>query len=436
MMKQAALWITILQLPVYISQVDMGGMAWSHIYKGIVLAVWVLFQNIASVGFGGFADKIGRRKSLFLSHFLMIIGYLIIAYAANKDLFLIGIIFLGVGSGIFKPILEGSIASELNYNNSSRGWSFYIIAINIGVIWSTFLIDPLRSNGWEWIFYGSAFILALDLILLSLIGKSNANYHTDSVLKNIKIAIKKKELWRVVFVMSGFTAIYMQFYEMLPNYFLDWIDSRSIASILPESFSFERKGERYLSYEWIFWLNPILVVLTIIPITNLIKKYSAFKSLSIGMLLIIIGISFIAFTQFGWVVLIGVCIYTFGELIVRPKFFEYVAGLSEDKNKSLYMSFVNLSYAIGYLFSALLGGFIYDYFGDKENLAANRNSAELVNSTLSDYFKNYIAASGKSYSEATKHFWDLFNPWLVWLPFLLLGLLSFTFLLILNKKSN
>lgn len=432
MMKQAALWITILQLPVYIAQEDMGGLAFSHIYKGLVLFIWVLFQNIASVTFGGFADKIGRKKSLFLSHFLMIFGYSVIAYASDPIFFIIGIILLGVGSGIFKPILEGSIASELNELNSSKGWSFYIIAINIGVIWSTLLIDPLRSNGWSWIFFGSAVILFIDIFLLLFIQKSNSKYHSESVLKNFKEAFKKKELWRVVFIMSGFTAIYMQFYEMLPNYFLDWTDTRSIAKALPDYFSFERNSERYLSYEWIFWLNPILVVLTIIPITNIIKNYSAYTSLSIGMILVILGISLIAFTQFGWLVVIGVCIYTFGELIVRPKFFEYVSSLSDNKNKSLYMSFVNLSYAIGYLFSAITGGFIYEYFGEKSAMAEQFN---IPNSSTIDSFAKFIAYSGESYSQATKNFWDKYDPWVVWLPFLFLGLISLIFLISQNKRK-
>lgn len=433
MMKQAALWITILQLPVYIAQKDAGGLGWDQSIKGIILFVWVLFQNIASVIFGGFSDKIGRKRSLFLSHLLMIIGYLIISSADSYLLFFLGVIFLGVGSGIFKPILEGSIAGELTSENSSKGWSFYIIAVNIGVIWSTLLIDPLRDAGWNWIFIGSAFILTIDIFLLFFIKKSRQNYHLDSVLNNFKKAIKHKELWRIVFIMSGFTAIYMQFYEMLPNYFLDWTDSRSIADLLPAHFSFERNGERYLSYEWIFWLNPILVVLTIIPVTNALKKNFAFGSLGFGMALIIVGVSTIAFTQLGWFVIIGVCIYTFGEMIVRPKFFEYVSSLSNENNKSLYMSFVNLSYAIGYLFSAIAGGFIYQYYGEKSEFAKKLNIAD---SSTVDHFGKYIVYSGDSYSEATKNFWDTYNPWVVWLPFLTLGIISYIFLIFLNKKDK
>ncbi|MDC1068924.1 MFS transporter [Candidatus Kapabacteria bacterium] len=429
MMKQAALWITILQLPVYIAQDQVGGLGWTHLDKGIILFLWVLFQNIAAVIFGAFSDKIGRKRSLLLSHFIMVIGYVIISFADNFSIFTLGTILLGIGSGIFKPILEGSIARELNTNNSSKGWSFYIIAINIGVIWSTLLIEPLRSNGWNYVFLGSSVILMLDIVFLFFIKDTKEKYHTSSALSNLKNAIRKKELWRLVIIMSGFTAIYMQFYEMLPNYFIDWTDSSNIASSLPDFFSYENQGKRYLSYEWIFWLNPILVVLTIIPLTDLLKYYQPTKSLQIGMALVVIGISFIAFTQNGWIVLLGVCVYTFGEMVLRPKYFEYVSSMATDKEKSLYMSFVNLSYAIGYLFSSISGGFLYDNLGEKAVLACKHTYQDISELAYQDIMNNF----SYTYFEATQYLWNEYNPWIVWVPYIILGVLSF---ILLVKQVN
>jgi MFS family permease len=434
MMKQAALWITILQLPVYIAQKDAGGLAWDQSTKGIILFIWVLFQNIASVLFGAYSDKIGRKKSLFLSHFIMIIGYLIISISSNFFPFLLGVVTLGIGSGIFKPILEGSIAGELNKENSSLGWSYYIIAVNIGVIWSTLLIEPLRNEGWSFVFLGSSVILLIDLFVMLFVKDSKDKYHSENALHNIRSAFKRKELWHIVIIMSGFTAVYMQFYEMLPNFFLDWTDTRKIADFLPDYFSFERGQERYLSYEWIFWLNPILVVLTIIPITNFFKKLPPTKSLQYGMMLVTIGFALTGMSNIGAILLSGVVIYTFGEMIVRPKFFEYAANLADDSQKSLYMSFVNLSYAIGYMFSAITGGFIYEYFGEKSNFSLIKLNDYTISQTKA--FAKFQTNNSLSFSEASSNLWNEFNPWLAWVPFIVISIFSLIFLVKYHKKLN
>jgi proton-dependent oligopeptide transporter, POT family len=83
---------------------------------------------------GLFADKIlGFRKSLFWGGILMIVGSILLAISP-KDLFFVGLSFLIVGTGFFKPNIS-SMVGQLYADGDSRrdaGFSLFYSGINIG----------------------------------------------------------------------------------------------------------------------------------------------------------------------------------------------------------------------------------------------------------------------------------------------------------------
>lgn len=83
---------------------------------------------------GLFADKIlGFRKSLFWGGLMMIVGSLMLA-TNPKDFFFLGIAFLIVGTGFFKPNIS-SMVGKLYHDGDSRrdaGFSLFYAGINVG----------------------------------------------------------------------------------------------------------------------------------------------------------------------------------------------------------------------------------------------------------------------------------------------------------------
>lgn len=83
---------------------------------------------------GLFADKIlGFKKSLFWGGLLMITGSLILA-VNPKDFFFVGIAFLVIGTGFFKPNISSMVGQLYKKDDHRRdaGFSLFYSGINIG----------------------------------------------------------------------------------------------------------------------------------------------------------------------------------------------------------------------------------------------------------------------------------------------------------------
>lgn len=439
----AALWIAVIELPVYISQKDVeGSLMWSHTYKGLIFVVWVFFQNLTAIIYGSYAERIGIKKSLYISQFILMFGYVLIPYSSSVLMFFISVTILGIGSGIFKPSLEGYLAFHSKNDQSHKIWSSYIQYINIAVISSTILIVYLEKISYEVTFLSSAVILLINLPLIYNL--KERKQVGDVIIKSglidsIRLAKNDKRMLQLVFIMTGFTVVYINFYEMLPNYILDWIDTSDIVLwlSLPEFMTKTSETGVMLSYQMIFMLNAVLVIFLVKFIGNYVSRYNLISSLIIGLVLIWFGCLFSGISQLSLILVFGIIVYSIGEMIVRPKFQEIMSKMSPNHKESQYISFLYISYAIGYMFGALTGGILYDNLGEKSHLAQKALLQEF--NVISDHTNALTELSlklGLTKLETTNYLFDNYMPFVVWLPFLVILLFSIILLIRYNKLNK
>ncbi len=441
---QSALWIVEILVPVYVGQNEVeGGLAWGHVSKGILLFAWALSQNLTAVLSGSFADRFGRKRSLVLAHLLLALGYFIIGMSNEFYSFLFGVLLLGIGSGIFKPSLEGWIALELdkeNQNKKAKGWGYFIFVINVAVLVATFFADYLKGISWAWVFFAPSLIMLLGFAFIGLLKKDVPVIEKNkNALPTLFQLIQKPEILYLVLIMSGFTMIYMQFYETLPNFIYDWTDSSAtdssaITSLLPEFMWEDFPRGRQINYLYIFLLNPILVILLINFITTISSKFNKIRVLQVGMTLVSVGCLLAGATAGIYLLLLGFVFYTMGEMITRTKFNEIFATMAPHGQKSTFISLMYLSYGIGYSVSALLGGYLYEYFGDRSNLALGYYNTHFGVYSGNDILVSLGGRLSLSPAGLNQFLWNTFDPWLVWLPFVLIGLFSAFALGVYYKK--
>lgn len=230
----------------------------------------------------------------------------------------------------------------------------------------------------------------------------------------------------------------MQFYETLPNFIWDWIDSNDIINFLNlgETFKMATFAGEGLSFEWIYNINTLITLIFLIPTSIYFKKYTTINSLRSGLLIIIIGFLFCIFFNSGLPFVFGIFIYSLGELIVNPKFVEHI-GLTSDKDSNFekmgYLFFANL---IGYTSGAILGGYLYGNFGEKESLARKY----LIDnySINAEYNQAYLTLIDKlnhlSETQITTMLWEIHNPQIAFYPFIIIGILSIIGLSIYKSK--
>ena len=111
-----------LVVPIYIMQADEpGGLHFSAADKGTIYLIWAFVQSFLPMFTGGYADRYGYKRTIFVSITIKIVGYILMARQRTFFGFTLGAVTLAAGTAIFKPGIQGSLAQTLRKGNSSLG---------------------------------------------------------------------------------------------------------------------------------------------------------------------------------------------------------------------------------------------------------------------------------------------------------------------------
>ncbi|MGB9912504.1 MAG: hypothetical protein ACPLRO_03965, partial [Candidatus Kapaibacteriota bacterium] len=149
-----------------------------------------------------------------------------------------------------------------------------------------------------------------------------------------------------------------------------------------------------------------------------------------GLSLVVVGFFFCGFTMNGVFLLIGITIYTFGEMLFNMKILEIISKSTSNRLRSTYFGVLNISYTIGLTIGAITGGYLYRNIAEKHTLATKY----LGNSQIS----NPIAEISRQINnqDPTGLLWDLYKPYIFWLPFLIAGIAGIVIVVFLKKYKS
>ena len=224
-------------IPIYIAQADeVHGLHFTQSQKGLIFMMWALVQTGVPILSGGFADRYGYKRTIAVSIAIKVVGYLLMATQREFWPFTIGCLVLALGTAIFKPGLWGSMLQQLNKGNSSIGWGAFYMLVNIGGFLGPPLAHFLYGVSWPAVFYGCAVIVSLNFFMLFTYPDVAAGgVQTGGVLRVATTTFRNLAQPRLavfILIMSGFWLMFMQLFDMLPNFIVDWVDSTGIVSTL------------------------------------------------------------------------------------------------------------------------------------------------------------------------------------------------------------
>lgn len=421
-------------IPIYIAQADeIGGLHFSQVDKGVIFLWWALVQSLVPMFSGGFADRYGYKKTIAFSIVIKIIGYLMMATMTAFVPFTIGCCVLAAGTAIFKPGVQGTMVRTLTKENSSVGWGTFYMLVNIG----GFLGPPLAHflYGWSWpaVFYGCAVIVSLNfLMLLTYKDIPAGGNQTGGAWEIAKLTFKnicKPRLAIFILIMSGFWLMFMQLFDMLPNFIVDWVDSSNIVATfnLPSFFTVETARGTQITQEWLINSNAGLIVVLVIFVSWLVSKMRRVHSIMLGIFISSVGLIAAGYTTSGYLCILGIFCFSIGEMLASPKMLEYLGVIAPEGEKGLYMGYANIPLAIGWAYGSLMGGQVYDKMGDKANLAIrymqeNMQITETI--TRMDAMTKLQEYAGINAAEATQLLWNTYSPYELWYQFAGIGFAS------------
>lgn len=326
-----------------------------------------------------------------------------------------GIFYMMVNIGGFLgPIIAGVVrAMDWTYVfYASAGW----IAVNF-IFVTLFFKEPtsealsqnprklkkvmsdmveVLGNGRFFIFvFGLLFVLVLgskftsdgtftwNQIIFFAIGWSLINFVADIFLKKKHnentpwiLAPMKIGDWRFglfLLLMSGFWTSFNQIFYTLPLYIRDFTDTSDLMAFLTGTMSFLGLGsfiqgfresmavDGQVNPEYIININAGGIIVFQILISYLVTRLKPFTTIFWGVMITVVSFSILVFGTTGWVVVAGILVFSFGEMMASPKSKEYTGKIAPPGKVALYMGYFYWCVALGNLFGGILSGQFYAY---------------------------------------------------------------------------
>lgn len=433
----------------------LGGLGFTHLQKANIFFWWAAFQSLLPTFTGGYADRYGYKKTVAFAMSLTVLGYLNMSFQTAYWPFFFACMMVATGTALFKPGIQGILANSTTSQNATLGWSFFYMVVNVGGFTGPLLAGYLRLMSWKYVFMTSAVIHALNLLILFAFeephheGKNKINVGSapqtfwDGVKEFVGVFwlslknLMEPRLLVFLAVFSGFWLMFMQLFDLLPNFITDWVDTTPISIVLGKfigNSSWVAYGEagKQLPAEWLINLDAGAIILLMLPIGWIFGRMKPVSAMVLGIIIATVGLVVSGQTMSGWICLLGIFIFAIGEMIASPRKNEYLASIAPPGKKGLYMGYVNFPQGIGWMLGSKLAGPVYQYHGDKTTLARDYlvNQLHLSTDVVSSIPQEKVLQTlseilhHSSSRETTQFLFQTYRPDRIWYLFAAVGILS------------
>jgi dipeptide/tripeptide permease len=377
--ERAAYYGFFIVLTLYLTNIVGFSDTETGIVAGIFYALLYFFPPFA----GAFSDKIGFKNGLILAFFLLTVGYSLLGMFHTKLLVILFLFIVLIGGAFIKPLISGTVAKTTTEDNRARGYSLFYWIVNIGSFGGKTLVPYIRQGiGLEYVNYfsaGMSFIAMLFAIFFFKI--DNQTKQTKSlkeVINSLRRILATPRLLILILCISGFWIIQQQLYATMPKYVIRLLGDDA-------------------KPEWFANVNPAVIVLFVVLITNLMKKKKGINSMLVGMVLMpfaalamslsiplqhaagnsisIFGL--ISLHPLTLMMIIGIAIQGIAECFISPRYLEYFSLQAPKGEEGAYLGFSNLYTFFSALAGFTMSGFLLDaYCPDPRKLPAGLTEIE------------------------------------------------------------
>ena len=135
---------------------------------GMTLAATYLVSGVASIHAGELADRMGARRSLLLSMWVTLAGYLAVAVLAQSfGTFLVSMAVAGAGLTLAGPAAKVLVAQHVSAERHGVAFAVHMSAIPLAPLLAGLTVPVVGGTpGWRWPFVGGAALAAAGMLML------------------------------------------------------------------------------------------------------------------------------------------------------------------------------------------------------------------------------------------------------------------------------
>jgi POT family proton-dependent oligopeptide transporter len=339
--------------------------------------VYALTYIVPILG-GALAERLGYRRMLLVAFSLLSLGYFAAGNVTSYGLIFLFLLIMATGSGLFKPIITGTVARTTTKETSGFGFGVYYWCINLGAFIAPLWVSWIKGFDWRYVFFSSAswcFLMLLPTIFVYKEPEKPEAARSKSikqVLNETLLVLSDSRFMLMILVYSCFWILYFQMFGSILWYLRDFINRTPVTAFMKKVpilrlFEFDA--------EFVTVINAGTIILLVLLISRITKNMKALPVMSAGIIFGACGFVVLAFTNSPWMFIVGIAVFSIGEMTAHPKYYSYVGHVAPKDNVATYMGYAFLYGVFGSLFGSNFGAILYEKMliplaPDPEKLAA------------------------------------------------------------------
>jgi dipeptide/tripeptide permease len=353
-------------LAVYLAgQASEGGLGFGEQAVGFLQSIVYAATYVIPILGGALADRYGYRRMLLVAFSFMAAGYFAAGYASAYALVFLSLLVMATGSGLFKPIISGTIARTTDESNSALGFGIYYWMINLGAFLAPLVVSVLKGFSWRYVFTASALYTGLMLLPTLFVFRDPPRPASTKtlaeVLRGAAEVLADARFMLMIFVYSGFWVLYFQNFGSVLWYLRDFVDATPVSAAvtgllralgLPGTFTFDA--------EHVTVINAGTIILLQVLVSRVVKDWKPLPTMVTGMAIGALGFLLLASSRNAWVFVLGIAVFSLGEMTAHPKYYSFVGQVAPLDRKAVYMGYAFLYGVFGSLLGSSLGAFLYE----------------------------------------------------------------------------
>lgn len=347
-------------LAIYLTdEIRDGGLGFTEQSVGFLQGLIYAVTYIVPILGGALADRYGYRRMLLVAFSLLAAGYFLAGHTSTYAAVFACLLVMATGSGLFKPVISGTIARTTNEENSGFGFGIYYWMINLGAFLAPLLVSYLKGFSWSYVFIASS--LYCGLMLLPTIfqfrdpPKPESTKKLKDVLGGAAMVLGDARFMLMIFVYSGFWILYFQTFGSVLWFLRDFVNTAPIDAAFG-SIGIPLKFDA----EHVTVVNAGTIILLQVLVSRLVKNVKPLPTMVSGIIMGALGFVFLAFATNIWIFVIGIAVFSIGEMTAHPKYYSFIGLVAPADKKAVYMGYAFLYGVIGSLLGSNLGGVMYE----------------------------------------------------------------------------
>lgn len=304
---------------------------------GWVMSAFGLGSVVGSWLGGKLTDKIGAYKIMVFS--LIVSGFLFIGiqYVTDFTNLCLSIFVLITVADLFRPALFVALNSYSKPENKTRSVTLIRLAINLGFSAGPavggMIIVGIGYGGLFWV-DGITCILA-GLLFVKILNPKKAPVAEEKEVVNRQSAYTDGKYLIFVIAILLYALVFMQYFSTIPLYYKD--------------------GHHLTEFEIgiLFAGNGLLIFLLEMPMVKWLENNGRSKEYLMIIGALLTGASFIILNMTDWtgILVVGLFLITFGEMIFFPFSNAFAMERSNRGNKGEYMALYMMAFSFAHIFS-------------------------------------------------------------------------------------